>query len=237
MSQSSCLKLLFLSLSSSLPLLTSQMTQAQNLVLNEPYELLFLAASPSGAVATHGTGNLFFEESPQLIESQFASFSNLFLATNETSLGQDNFELEFFLTTGSNNGFIPPGFTIGPNAINQWAVDLGNLFLGGNRGVRLGHRVTYNSALGEWFDDGNSVLMVDYLERLTNNSTPTEILGQFNLVTSVGNDLASIGNGIDTFVLNVNLTVPPIPEGKMTLGILLFGLCGLSSILKKGTLS
>ena len=230
MSQSSYFNLLFLSLSSSLALLTSPIAQAQNLVLNEPYELLFLAASPSGAVVTHGTGDLFFDESPQLIESQFPFLEDLFLATNETPLGQGNFELEFFLTTGFNNGFIPPGLTIGPNAINQWAVDLGNLFSGGNRGVRLAHGVTYNSASGEWFDDGNSLLVVDYLQRLTNDSTPTEILGQFNLAVPVGTDLASIGNGIDTFILNVNLTVPPIPEGKMTLGILLFGLCGLSSI-------
>ncbi|MCC5640106.1 hypothetical protein LC593_30605 [Nostoc sp. CHAB 5844] len=211
----------------SMTLLTSQIANAQtrDLVIEDEFDAALLILSPDGTVASHQASNLVFGETATL-NSNFSFFSNLTLTTNLQPAASNNYDLNFLLTTGSNSGFIPPGTTLGTQAVNEWRFDLSNFFGGSNNGIDFLTPVTYNSAQGSWFDDGTLVFQTSYLPQLNDASTPTQLVGQFEIARRSG-DLGAIGNGIDTFALKINVTpTPAVPEPSTTSTLLMSAIFG-----------
>ncbi|MBD2535809.1 hypothetical protein H6G97_43240 [Nostoc flagelliforme FACHB-838] len=195
-----------------LTFLTNQTARAQtqDLVSEDKFDAAFIIISPVGAVASHEASNLSFEQTTALLNSNFSLFSNLTLTTVLQQVTSNSYNLNFLLTTGSNAGFIPPEIGLGGQAVNEWRVDIGNFISGINNGIDFLTPVTYNSAQGSWFDDGNLVLETSYLPQLNDSSTTTKFLGQFEVRLNTG-DLGAFGNGIDTFALKVNVTTTKQP--------------------------
>jgi hypothetical protein len=218
----------------SLTLLTNEVAQAQkqNLVLEDKFDVAFLITSPTGTVASHEASSLIFGETTTSVNSNFSLFSNLTLSTQLQQVVSNSYDLNFFLTTGSNSGFIPPGITLREQAVNQWIFDLSNFFAGINNGIDFSAPVTYNSAQGSWFDDGNLVFQTSYLPQLNIDSTSTQLVGQFDVGLPRG-DLAAFGNGIDAFTLKINVTSMPqlnqaIPESSTITALLIYASLGLT---------
>lgn len=211
----------------SMTLLTNQMAvaQTQDLVLEDNFDTAFIITSPDGAAATHKASSLIFGQTGTSLNSNHSSLSNLTLSTNVQQVASNSYDLDFLLTTGSNSGFIPPGTPIGVQAVNEWRFDLGNFFSAINNGIDFLTPVTYNSAQGSWFDDGNLVFQTSYLPQLNDGSTPTQLVGQFEIGLTRG-DLGAFGNGIDTFALKVNVT--PIPESSTISALLISASLGLA---------
>ncbi|WP_373526733.1 hypothetical protein [Nostoc sp.] len=211
----------------SMTLLTNQMAKAQtqDLVLEDQFDAAFVITSPTDAVASHEVSNLIFGQAGTSLNSNYSFFSNLTLTTNVQQVGSNSYDLDFLLTTGSNSGFIPPGVAIRYQAVNEWRLDLGNFFSAINDGINFLTPVTYNSAQGSWFDDGNLVFQTSYLPQLNDGSTPTNLAGQFDIGLTSG-DLGALGNGIDTFALKVNVT--PIPESSTISALLISASIGLT---------
>ncbi|MBW4613240.1 MAG: PEP-CTERM sorting domain-containing protein [Desmonostoc vinosum HA7617-LM4] len=222
-------------LSLSVTLLTSETAKAQtqDLVLEDKFDAAFIVVSPSGRVVSHQASNLTLGQASASLNSNSSLFSNLKLSTNIQRVASGNYNLDFLLTTDSNSGFIPPGTTLRGEAINEWRFDLGNSTSSIDNGINFSTPVTYNSAQGSWFDDGNLVVPeASYLPQLNDGSTPTELLGLFDIGVRSG-DLGAFGNGIDTFSLKVNVTLqeqttPAVPEPSIIGGLLISASLGLA---------
>ncbi|MBG1269886.1 PEP-CTERM sorting domain-containing protein [Nostoc sp. WHI] len=218
-----------------LTFLTNQTARAQtqDLVSEDKFDAAFIVISPVGAVASHEASNLSFEQTTASLNSNFRLFfSNLTLTTALQQVTSNSYNLDFLLTTGSNAGFIPPEIGLGGQAINEWRVDIGNFISGINNGIDFLTPVTYNSAQGSWFDDGNLVLETSYLSQLNDSSTTTQFLGQFEVRLNTG-DLGAFGNGIDTFALKVNVTTTnqptqEVPEPSISGVLLISATLGLA---------
>jgi hypothetical protein len=198
--------------------------QSSNLALGDPFSLVFVASSTAGAAASHNPSTLIFG-TPGFLDPLFSNFPRLTVITNQSPANASSYNLDLVVTTDSNAGFIPPRITLGGQAINLWAVDLGNIFFNVRNGLNFQTPVTYNSALGTWLDNGNPVITLNYLDAVNSNSTPTQLLGQFRLSAASGVDLGAIGTGIDTFRLRVNVT--PTPEPSSIFGLLALGMLGV----------
>jgi hypothetical protein len=215
-------------------LLTNEVAQAlkQDLVLEDQFDAAFLITSPIGTVASHEASSLIFGQTATSVDSNFSLFPDLTLSTQLQQVDPNSYDLNFFLTTGSNSGFIPPGTTLGGQAVNQWIFDLGNFFAGINNGIDFPAPVTYNSAQGSWFDDGNLVFQTSYLPQLNAGSTATQLDGQFDVGLTRG-DLGAFRNGIDAFALKVNVTSlaqpnQAIPESSSITALLICASLGLT---------
>ncbi len=187
----------------------------------DDFSLVFLVASPVGAAISHNPSTLIFNGSSATLTPVTPLLPSLTATTSQTRLNASHYNLNLQVTTNSTLGFIPADFTLGVQPINKWAVDLGNLFSDKDQGIAFRQPVIYNSAVGTWFDDGTQVFQASYLPTILNNSTPTELLGQFIIALPNGNDLGAFGHGIDTFSLSVNVTI--VPESRSILGLLLVG--------------
>ncbi|MBH8556254.1 hypothetical protein I8751_28785 [Nostocaceae cyanobacterium CENA357] len=221
-------------LSLSVNLFTNEVAQAQNqnLVLEDNFDAAFLITSPAGTVASHEASSLIFGQTTTSVNSNFSLFPNLILSTQLQQVVSSSYDLNFFLTTGSNSGFILPGTTLRGQAVNQWIFDLSNFFAGINNGIDFPTPVTYNSAQGSWFDDGSLVFQTSYLPQLNVGSTSTQLAGQFDVGLTRG-DLGAFGNGIDAFTLKVNITSAAqinkvIPESSTITALLIYVSLGLT---------
>ncbi|QLE56720.1 hypothetical protein [Nostoc sp. TCL26-01] len=238
MSILNCTTLAATCLSLSLTLLTSHIAnaQTQNLVIDDEFDAAFLILSSVDTVASHQVSSLEFGQTDASFNSNFDFFDDLKLTTNLQRSPSNSYDINFLLTTGSNSGFIPPGTTIGLAPVREWRLDISDFFSGSNNGIDFLTPVTYNSALGSWYDDGFLVFQTSYLAQLNDGSNPTQLAGQFEIGLRSG-DLGAIGNGIDTFSLTINVTpirqtTQEIPEYSSISALLMYTSLGLASAYK-----
>lgn len=178
-------------------------------------EFVVISSVQRRTAVTHRSSTINLAEDFDFLFSNLTNIGipHIFVSAEETRFNRHNWQLDITYTTGSNLGFLPPNITFGGGeTINTWIVDLGSIFDGINQSIPLNFPVQYNGVEGRWFDDGNLVFTGNYLSSVLSNSTSEEIGGIFNIGLGTNGDLGAFGNGIDTFVVSINVTAIPEPS-------------------------
>lgn len=228
--QASLVSAFFISLS--YPVLGSTLVRP-----NQPFssEFIVFSENAGGGITSHGPSTIQFEQTSELLTSNFPvlGFPDIFVTSESNQLDRLTWRLSLVYETGTNEGFISPGISLGGEAINEWVIDLGSIFSDENIGIELNKPVEYNSATITWFDDGNQVLQNDVLAPILVGSSSTNLMAQFSLSAVDPNfDLGSFGNGIDEANISVEVTVISVPESSLNWQVCLFvlGLITLSGL-------
>lgn len=144
--------------------------------------------------------------------------------------GDGSWTIRVTASTGSNAGFLAAGldfdpFSPGSQPLDTFTFDLGATTFGTNNGIRAASNdFSLVSANISWLDDGGVFLSEDALERFQISmdagvnalGSGGGLRGQFS-VSSPGEDLFAIGNGIDTVVLDI--VVVPAPTAGAVFGL------------------
>jgi hypothetical protein len=143
--------------------------------------------------------------------------------------GDGSWTIRVSASTGSDAGFLAPGldfdpFSPGVETLDTFTFDLGATTFGTNNGIRTATSdFTLLSANISWLDDGAVFSTDDAYERIEismgpgiGNLAASGLRGQFSLSTP-GQDLFAIGNGIDTVVLD--MVVVPAPTAGAVFGL------------------